>query len=154
MKTLRILAVVSLAVVVAACCPCRRQTNMIPLTGTLWSLVQLNGEKIDSKNFNMTLSDGGKITGVGDCNRFNGNFQSSAPKGKTGGELSVGENLVSTRMMCPNQALEDSFLRMLRSVDSWSIDGSKLMLIEKGDVLAIFEADPEVVKKAEKQVEK
>lgn len=139
MKTMTILATVSLAVIITACCPCRRQTNAIPLTGTLWSLTQLNGERVDSKNFNMTLAADGKIAGIGDCNRFSGTFSSKATKGGVQGEITVNENLVSTRMMCLNQPLEDSFLRMLREVDSWNIDGERLMLIKNGDVLAIFE---------------
>ena len=139
---MRILTAVSLAVLVTACCPCRRQGNTPPLTETMWSLTQLNGERVDSRNFSMTLAEGGRISGVGDCNRFSGTFESRAPQRRTGGELSVNENLVSTRMMCPNQALEDNFLRMLREVDSWNIDGNKLMLIKEGDVLAIFEAAP------------
>lgn len=137
-NTFRILAAVSLAIVVAACCPCRRQTNVIPLTGAEWSLVQLNDEKVSSKNFRMTLNDKGEITGIGDCNRFNGSFKSNG-SGKIRGDLSVGQNLISTRMMCPNQAMENNFMKMLLEIDSWNIDGEKLMLIKEGDVLAIFE---------------
>ncbi len=154
MKTITIAAVAALAIIVTACCPCRRSANIIPLTGTLWSLTQIGNEKIDSKNFSMTLADNGKITGIGDCNRFNGTFKSQAPKGKTSGKLTVNDNLVSTRMMCPNQSLEDRFLKMLLAADSWSIDGTKLMLIKGGDVLAIFEADKKSIEEAEEQSQK
>jgi heat shock protein HslJ len=140
MKTITILAAVSLAVIVTACCPCRRSANTLPLAGTQWSLIQLGTEKIDSENFRMTLATDGTISGIGDCNRFSGTFRSELPKGSTGGKITVGEGLVSTRMMCLNQGLEDRFLKTLSSADSWSIDGQKLMLIEDGDVTAIFEA--------------
>lgn len=149
MKTMTILATVSLAVIITACCPCRRQTNAIPLTGTLWSLTQLNGERVDSKNFNMTLGTDGSITGIGDCNRFSGTF-SNNPKGYTKGEITVNQNLVSTRMMCVNQPLEDGFMKMLVAVDSWHIDGDRLMLIKGGDVLAIFEIAPDTTENTSK----
>ncbi len=38
-----------------------------------------------------------------------------------------------------NQAREDAFLKMLLAIDSYSIDGERLMLIKSGDVLAIFD---------------
>jgi heat shock protein HslJ len=140
MKTITIFAAVSLAVIVTACCPCRRSANTLPLAGTQWSLIQLGTEKIESENFRMTLSPDGTISGIGDCNRFSGTYRSTLPKGSISGKITVGEGLVSTRMMCLNQGLEDRFTKMLLAADSWSIDGQKLMLIDGGDVVAIFEA--------------
>ncbi len=64
---------------------------------------------------------------------------------RTSGGLTVAENLVSTRMMCLNQAREDSFLKVLREADTWSIDGNRLLLIRSGDVLAIFDSVPTTV---------
>lgn len=142
MKTLRILAVVSLAVTITACCSCRRSGNTIPLVGTEWKLSQLGNEVIDSENFRMTLGEDGRITGIGDCNRFTGPFTRRAGSNRVSGGLAVGDGLVSTRMMCPGQARETEFLKMLREIDSYSIDGQRLMLIRGGDVLAIFEPAP------------
>lgn len=133
---------VSLAVVITACCACRGNRNTIPLVGTEWKLAQLGNESITSDNFRMKLGEDGKITGIGDCNRFNGAFTQKAGGTRTNGGLVVSENLISTRMMCPNQARETAFLKMLLETDSWSIDGQRLLLIRGGNVLAIFDPAP------------
>ena len=140
--TIKMMAIMALALFTTACCGCRKNKNTVPLTGTEWKLSQLNGEGVVSENYRMTLSAEGKITGVGDCNRFNGNFTRRAGSSRVNGEFSVADNLVSTRMMCLNQAREDAFLKMLREADSYSIDGERLMLIKSGDVLAIFDRAP------------
>jgi heat shock protein HslJ len=136
------MVMVSLAFVITACCACRGNKNTIPLMGTEWKLAQLNGQAVTSEGFRMTLAEDGKIAGVGDCNRYTGAFTQKAGTSRTNGGLSVSENLVSTRMMCPNQALETEFLKMLTQIDSWSIDGTRLMLIQRGNVLAIFDPAP------------
>ncbi len=92
----------------------------------------------------MTLNAEGKVSGQGDCNRYNGGFTQSAG-GKTSGTLSVSDNMISTRMMCPGQEQETRFFGMLREIDSYSIDGSRLMLIKGGNVLAIFDPVPVTV---------
>ena len=127
-----------LALSLASCCGCRKSRSSVPLNGTEWKLIQLQGENIASDNYRMTLGADGLISGVGDCNRFSGSFKQNLK------ELSVADNLVSTRMMCLNQAREDKFLAMLRDIDSYSIDGGRLMLIKNGDGQAIFEVAPVV----------
>ena len=139
MKTIRMFALAAIAILVSACCACRRSGNTVPLVGTEWKLSQLDGEAVVSDNYRMTLSDDGRIAGVGDCNRFTGTFALTSGAGRTNGGLTVGENLVSTRKMCPNQGREDAFLKMLSAVDSFSIDGTRLMLIDSGNVIAIFD---------------
>lgn len=142
MKIFKLTVIAALAFVLSACCACRRSGNTIPLVGTEWKLSQLGGETVVSDNYRMTLGDDGRIAGVGDCNRFNGSFTKRAGSSRTNGSLTVGENLVSTRMMCPGQTRETAFLKMLLDIDSFSIDGNRLMLIKGGDVLAIFDPAP------------
>jgi heat shock protein HslJ len=138
-----ILTVAALAIIVTACCPCRRQTNTIPLTDVEWRATQLGGENIVAgEKFRMTLGADGKITGIGDCNRFSGTFTRGAGSTAVSGVLTVDGNLVSTRMMCSDQARETAFLKMLGDIDSYSIDKDKLMLLKSGSVLAIFEPYP------------
>ncbi len=136
---MKLLALAALAFTVSACCACRRSGNTVPLTGTEWRLSQLGDETVTSDNFRMTLEDDGRVSGIGDCNRFNGTFTRGAGGRPTSGGLTVGDNLVSTRMMCPNQAREAAFLTMLRQVDSFNIDGERLLLLHGGNVLAIFD---------------
>ncbi len=143
MRTLNLLAIAALAFIITACCPCRRSSSStIPVIGTEWKLAQLGNETVTSDNFRMTLGEYGRVTGVGDCNRFNGTFRLSTGNNKSNGNLSFGQDMVSTRMMCPNQTRETEFLRMLSQVDSFSVDGDRLLLIRGGNVLAIFDPAP------------
>ncbi len=136
------MALAALALSITACCACRSGRNTIPLVGTEWKLAQLGNETVTSGTYRMTLAEDGRVSGVGDCNRFTGSFAMPAGSTRTSGGLTVAGNLVSTRMMCMNQAREDAFLKALREADSWSIDGDRLLLIRGGNVLAIFDPAP------------
>jgi heat shock protein HslJ len=136
------MAIVAVAILVAGCCACRKNRNTVPLVGTEWKLSQLGNEPVVGDNYRMTLAEDGRISGIGDCNRFTGSFIRRAGGTRTSGELTMAENLVSTRMMCLNQARETAFMKVLREADSWSIDGNRLLLIRDGDVLAIFDQTP------------
>ncbi len=139
MRTFRFALIVALAFSLAACCACRRSRSAVPLQGTEWALSQLYGTPVPSDNYRVTLAEDGRISGIGDCNRFTGTYT------QDGSSLKIADNLASTRMMCLNQAQEDKFLGMLREIDSYNIDGSHLMLIAHGDVMGIFEAIPALV---------
>ena len=141
MKTMKFLSVISLAVVISACCACRRSGNTVPLVDTPWKLTQLYDAPITGSNvesFTFTLNAEGKVSGQGDCNRYSGTFSHTATS-KTSGKLTMGSDMISTRMMCPGQEMETRYLGMLREIDSYSIDGARLMLIKGGNVLAIFD---------------
>ena len=152
MKTLKLIVVAALAFSLASCCACRKSKSNVPLLGTEWKLSQLNGANISSDKYTVMFHAEGRVSGVGDCNRFAGTFTRGAGSNSTSGSLSMGSDLVSTRMMCLNQEQEDKFLGMFRTIDSYNIDGDRLMLIKGGDVLAIFdrvvvEAAPEAPEK-------
>lgn len=141
MKTLKWLAALSMVFILAGCCSCRKnKSSRIPLVGTEWKLTQLGGESVVSEMYRMTLSEDGRITGVGDCNRFNGAY---TLKDKT---LEISQNMAVTRIFCPDQEREDRFFNMMFEIDTYSIDGRKLMLIRDGNVLAIFEPVDENLK--------
>jgi heat shock protein HslJ len=134
MKNLKWIVAVAVVAVVAGCCKCRTQKSArIPLTGTEWKLSQLYGAVVSSENYRVTFSSDGQLAGVGDCNRFTGSYT------LIDGALKVDDNLVSTRMMCLNQAQEDKFLAMLRAADAYYIDGVRLVLIHNGEVIALFD---------------
>jgi heat shock protein HslJ len=134
MKTLKWILPVVIAVILTGCCNCRTQKSArIPLAGTEWKLSQLYGTTVNSENYRITFSSDGQVAGIGECNRFTGSYSLNA------GVLKVADNLVSTRMMCLNQAQEDKFLEMLRSADAYYIDGVRLMLIHAGEVIALLD---------------
>lgn len=106
---------------------CSSKYNM-PLAGTEWKLVELNGVKHDvfaqdADTFHFTLdAEKHSLNGVGACNRFFGSYEWGG--GDSLRLMSVG----MTRMACPNMDLEDDFVRALDRVDHYRIDGDRLEL--------------------------
>ncbi len=148
MKTAKLTAVVSLAFIITACCACRRNASTVPLVNTPWKVAQLYGASVTGSNaesFTMTLYPEGKLSGQGDCNRYSGSYNLTATGTGASGKLSTGSDMITTRMMCRGQEQENKYLQMLREIDSYSIDGERLLLIKGGDVLAIFDRMPEPV---------
>lgn len=144
MKNLKWIFAVAAAGLVVACCPCRKSKSAMPLTGTEWKLTQMHGKNIESDNYRVLFGADGSLSGVGDCNRFTGSYTMNV------GVLKVGDNLASTRMMCPNQQQENDFLKMLTEADAYYIDGTQLMLLRNGEVIAMFvPAEPDSDKAAE-----
>lgn len=137
MKAFKFLAIVLLAFSAVGCCACRRAGNNAPVVGSEWRLVQLGGDAVSGSrpdSFTLTLSDDGKAAGRGDCNRYNGAYKAGA-----NGKLSFDKNMIVTRMMCPGVELERRFLAALQTVDSHTVDGNRLLLLAKGEVVAIFD---------------
>ena len=135
MKNFKWMIPLSVAVLVAACCPCRKGKSLNrSIEGVEWQLKTMNAVSIESDNYRITFADDGKVFGVGDCNRFSGSFT------LTDGVLDIADNMAATKMMCPNQQREDRFFQMLAKADAYYIDGSNLMLLHNGEVIAVFEA--------------
>jgi Heat shock protein len=137
MKNITKIAIVLAAVVIAAgCCPCRKGSgSSLPLEGTQWFAVKMDNKYLhtepDSEAYTLLLQDG-KVSGKGDCNRIMGSYAIS------GNKSLIFEGVASTRMMCPDQATEDLFLRKLADVDAYSVDGNNLMLIGKGETVMVL----------------
>jgi heat shock protein HslJ len=141
MKAIKILIVAALAVLLSGCCACRRGGSVAPLVDTPWKLSQLGGITLTETRpeaYTMTLGADGRVSGTGGCNRFSGTF-ARTETGRASGTLAMGGDMISTRMMCLDGTREAEFLSMLAEVDSYSIDGARLLLIRGGDVLAIFD---------------
>ena len=108
---------------------CSSKYNM-PLAGTEWKLVELNGVKHDAfaestDTFHFTLdAENHSLNGVGACNRFFGSYESGGKDSLR--LLSVG----MTRMACHNMDLETEFVRALDRVDRYRIDGDRLHLFD------------------------
>jgi heat shock protein HslJ len=142
MKTFTFAIAAFLALVLTAQCGNRRGVSQIPLVGTEWKLTKLNGASIvggSIDSYTLMFHDEGKISGVGDCNRFSASFTKGENGGQSVGTLAIGSDLINTRMTCPDMAHETKYLVMLREINSYRIDGEQLMLTKNGNVLAIFE---------------
>ena len=130
-----LLAVVA-ALMVAGCCPCRKlkiRQEAKDLVGIEWKMIQYKGSSFEtSKGYTITFNAEKRVTGVGDCNRLNGNYSFHDD-----GTMKI-DLLLSTRMMCLDQPQEDEFFKMLQAANSWQMDGSLLMFFIQGELVAIF----------------
>lgn len=130
-----------LIVTLSACCGCGRQKNAsaVPLTGTEWKLVELDGKRITPPTdrpeaYTLTLDTAEtRVYGMGACNRFFGNYTLSDTHRIKFGALG------STRMACPGMEVENQYFRMFDRADSYTIDSDMLMLQNNGNVIAIFQ---------------
>ena len=136
-KLIGFLTVAGAALLVSSCCNCGKTGSRAKsLTGGQWQLIQMDGEVFSAENdaYTLSFSTDGKVTGKGDCNRLSGTFESD-PQKRT---ILLGA-MVSTRMMCLNQAGEDKFLDLLRTANSYSVDRRTLTLFSDGKQKLIFE---------------
>lgn len=111
----------------------------VAIENTEWKLVELYGNTneqfaAEPDTFFFMLSTENGLNGVGACNRFFGNY-------RLGGldtlEL---EPMGMTQMACPNMELEDEFVKMLHEVNTYSIEGNRLVLFNEGVKVAEMEA--------------
>lgn len=145
MKLKTILVVALTAILMGACCPCKKYQKKYgrPLQQTEWSMIQMDGRSfVAGDNYTIVFGDDGRLSGVGDCNRLMGSYVA-----ETGSGMMKINNIASTRAFCPNQAQETAFVTMLSSVDSYSLDGPKMMLFKDSELVAVFEAKKEAPKK-------
>lgn len=113
-----------------------------PLFDNQWKLIELMGKPIPSAVAplqDITLifaKDGSRVSGYSGCNNYNGAFSTPAPA-----RLSFAQ-MISTMKACMNNMdLEAEYLKMLQSVDNYTINGNILSLHKaKMAPLAKFEA--------------
>ena len=137
-RVLTILLLATLAVGMTACCrPCRRG-KPAEVKGVQWALLELQDKVIDRlpdqrpERFTLTLGEDGRIGGRGDCNTYFTSYSLNGNRIEIGG-------IASTRMLCPDQALENTFFRTLESAVQVSIDSDFLILLDKdGRIIASF----------------
>ena len=127
--------VVALVTLMAGCCACRKGKNNVALNGTQWQLVRMMGRDLafDSDKFVFTFNDG-EFAGMGACNRVMGQYVTSL----TGAMTFKG--VASTRMMCPDVALETEFAQILERATHYEIDGDMLLILSNGEMQAVLHA--------------
>lgn len=126
-----------LAISTIACCPCRfSRKNAKPLVGTEWHLVQLRGNDVSfaAETFNVTFAEDGSLAGIGACNRFTAPYSVTEKRG-----IDIG-TIASTRRLCPNIEAEQTMFKELDEAAFYEIDGPILLLLNDGEIRAIFQA--------------
>ncbi len=106
MKTVRILLVITAALVLVGCSykgPKTDSSAGTTLVNTYWKLVATDGTEIktpaDSRETHLILRPDFRITGFGSCNDFSGSWEMDE------GELIIGP-LAATKMSCPRMDTE------------------------------------------------
>ena len=137
----KLFAVLMIAALAVGCCSaCRmRVKNAKPLEGILWHLVKVGGESLTlpADEFNIILNEN-NLGGRGACNSLLGQYA-------TGDKYALRfSHLGSTKMLCPhNEALEMKLIQILSQTTHYDIDYDMLMLINKGEIIAVFQAQPQ-----------
>lgn len=131
MKKLFIIAsVLILGFSLSSCCNTCKKTKPTEVKGSKWALVELNGKIVDrvaqdpADRLTLILGEDGRVNGKGDCNGFFGGYTLEKEK------INI-SNLGSTRMFCPDQALENQYLEVLQSAEKIKIDGEYMLLMDK-----------------------
>lgn len=109
------------------------------LAGTRWALMQLGDKTV-------TVSEGGReayiwlnstdgsVVGHAGCNRLSTKYKQS------GAQLSF-DDVITTRMFCPDMPTETALLGAMKATASWRITGSQLELLNAQQApIARFEA--------------
>jgi heat shock protein HslJ len=115
----------------------------VKLTDKSWTLTEFGGESFAPKpsgNAHVIFRANGKFSGYAFCNSM---FSSYASEG---GKLTI-KPIGITMRACVDPAdndREQAFLKALREVRGWQIEGDRLALLdEKGTVVARFVAEPQ-----------
>lgn len=136
-KSLFKFSILFVVAVAAGCCPCRfARKNAKPLTGTTWHLVQLSGRdvQLETGTFDITFGADNRLTGIGACNRFSAEFKTTEKE-----TLDIG-TIAATRMLCPGSDTEQRMFQELDDATHYEIDGSMLIILNNGEIRAIFAA--------------
>jgi len=138
-RSLCLLLAALAAVLVTSCTSTTPPSPTWSLTGTVWKLVELNGQTVgESKLPSLTLDAAtSQVSGMAGVNRFSGGYQ------QQGAALTFGPMKV-TRMAGPENAmkLENEFLAALGRVTAWKADGMVLSLLAGETEIARFQGLP------------
>ena len=97
------------------------------LSGSEWTLEDLEGHAADHGQATLTFPEAGKIAGNGSCNRFFGSAEIS-------GDSIKFSAMGSTRMACPEEVMnqESKYLEALQAADRFEWKDPYLLIYGKG----------------------
>ena len=130
---------VSLAALVA--CTAGRAPAVVPLAGTYWRLIELNGKPAlaaaeHRADLQFARGDSARVSGSSGCNRFTGSFTHH------GADLRF-EQMASTNMACIDERVSEqeyAFLTALGATERYAVAGDTLTLLGSSGPLARFVA--------------
>ncbi len=138
MKFRTILTMIAASLLFVGCCSCRSKSNKVnkPLVQTQWQLSQINGQEITptESKYTIQFDSEGRIGGLGDCNRLMADYTTTESRA-----LKIGA-IAGTRMMCRDAKQEALFFSTLSKATHYAIDGDSLILLDSGEIIAIFSA--------------
>ena len=118
-----------------------RVTTDSLLQGGEWVVEDLGGKGIiDSSYISIVFMNENRVGGSSSCNRYSGEYQLS------GSGFTVGDNMASTRMVCPPALMnqEDYFLTLLMNVNQarFGDHGELLLSTPSGETIRAFQSSP------------
>jgi heat shock protein HslJ len=93
------------------------------LSDANWKVIEINGAPITStmkrKPF-LKFSEDNKVSGFAGCNGFGGNYTL-----KNTSAITI-SNVISTKMACPDLAIENNLFRVFENTDNFIVKGDTL----------------------------
>lgn len=105
----------------------QQSTTESPLKGTKWILVEMMGKPIspsqDRKNIYVYLdANESRINGYSGCNGFGGSYELQE------GNRITFSKMMGTMMACADMETETQFLKLMQTVDNYTLNGNNLQL--------------------------
>lgn len=146
-KTIVLAAIGVAAVLMSACCACRKGSPKIAnLEADDWKLIEFKNQAVpDAKSVTLTFNPEKKmIYGKAPCNNFFAGYSLLEPgKGQLDNIKISGAG--ATRKFCPDSEIEDGFTRELSNITRLKVEGDKLILLDTdGNMIALLTAVPKV----------
>ncbi|MGX5818986.1 META domain-containing protein [Chitinophaga lutea] len=139
----KLFGMLAAALVLLSACTSSKKSTAVNNENDLyktWNLVEVEGQAVDPAKYGRPLEfmftkEGHRFSGSAGCNRIMGSFTVAAPN-----SLSFSQ-MASTKMACPDMALEDQFSKAIGKVSSWTITEGFLTLSDaNGKSIAKFTA--------------
>lgn len=148
-KTFTVTAIGLAAVLLSACCACRKGSPKIAnLEADNWKLIEFLGEAVpNDKAVTLTFDPEKKmIYGQAPCNNF---FAGYSLFKEAEHNISIG-NAGATRKFCPDTEIEDGFVRQLSNITRLKIEGERLLMLDaQGNLVALLTAVPKTAEAAQ-----
>lgn len=115
---------------------CAAPATPLTLDNTSWILVELNGQPVLTDPLATLTFKDGQLGGSDSCNRYGGTYTLE------GNKFSVGKDLVSTMMACPDEIMQQAsnYTAALLAATQANLQGGQLVLQdEAGKTLAVFD---------------